>query len=405
MQDTMVYEQEQLLFAIDDIDDATIMAESAVIHQIANLWLKTSMIQESMTPEQFEKYYQEANAAERIGGKMDDFAAKVKDKIHNFSFKELLGKIWDAIKRIWSVMWGKFKKFIAHFKPSYISHLVRTKSSVLAKVAKEYGCKVKAETDGSITLLLPFIDLDRFKTWIKRNESNVDRMIKDLEKAVNGERNITKMRKVKYFDTIDVLGIDDLQGRLASFSQQCGLNKPEDINATRFNAQVARDFVKIFPTKLMSAEEFEDRNISGEGKIKTISGKPKAFQNLTQYFNEFAAKVDKMCGLAKQFDSKVQGNADSSADLKAFATSLVDESNKFLGNVTTAQQALSTALNVSKALCETIDTAVRNMEGTASDKYVEKLNKQVGKGNVEGAAASAINQVEVLNRANGNTPA
>ncbi len=371
MQDTMVYEQEQLLFAIDDIDDATIMAESAVINQLANLWLKTSMIQESMTPEQFEKYYQEANAAERIGGKMDDFAAKVKDKIKNFSFKEMFVKIWEAIKRVWSVIWNKTMKFISHFKPSYIADLVRTNNSALAHVAKKHGCKVRVETDGKLTLLLPFVDLTYFEKWIRRNTSGVDRMIKDLKRAADGGKKMTKIRELNYFDqwsfrdkgTYDQLTADLKAGKYGESG-----SRTEEQNLAKSAAMI-----KSYPTKLMSLDEFTSYAESGTSE-HLLSGKPKKFQNMSQYMSDFKKKVDELVSLAKSFKDNLDDKADE--NLKQFAQSLVDTSAKFQLSVTEAQNAMSFSIAQAKALAEDVKKDLLHYSGKKEmDEYIAKRAK------------------------------
>ena len=371
MQDTMVYEQEQLLFAIDDIDDATIMAESAVINQLANLWLKTSMIQESMTPEQFEKYYQEANAAERLGGKLDDFTAKVKDKIKNFSFKDMFVKIWEAIKRVWSVIWNKTMKFISHFKPSYIADLVRTNNTALAHVAKKHGCKVRVETDGKLTLLLPFIDLTYFEKWIKRNTSGVDRMIKDLKRAADGGKNITKIRELNYFD---MWSFRDKAAKDQFLADQTAGKFGEKESRTD-EQRVTRNMaiLKSYPTKLMSLDEFTSYAESGTSE-HLLSGKPKKFQNLSQYMSEFKKKVDELVSLARSFKDNLDDKADE--NLKQFAQSLIDTSTKFQTSVTEAQNAMTNAISTAKTLAEAVKKDLLHYSGKKEmDEYIAKRAK------------------------------
>ena len=370
MQDTMVYEQEQLLFAIDDIDDATIMAESAVINQLANLWLKTSMIQESMTPEQFEKYYQEANTAERLGGKLDDFTAKIKDKIKNFSFKEMFVKIWEAIKRVWSVIWNKTMKFISHFKPSYIADLVRTNNTALAHVAKKHGCKVRVETDGKLTLLLPFIDLTYFERWIRKNTSGVERMIKDLKKAADGGK-MTKIRELNYFD---MWSFRD-KGARDQFVADNKAGKYGDANARTEEQKITRNAAMLssYPTKLMSLDEFTDYAESGKSE-HLLSGKPKKFQNLSQYMSDFKKKVDELVSLAKSFKDNLDDKADE--NLKQFAQSLVDTSTKFQTSVTEAQNAMTDAISRAKALAESVKRDLLQYSGKKEmNEYIAKRAK------------------------------
>ena len=357
MQDTMVYEQEQLLFAIDDIDDATIMAESAVIGKIAELWLKTMMIQESVSPEYLEQCVQEGTFGEKL-------------RMVGEYGKWLFVKIWFTIKNICKVIWNKTMKFISHFKPSYIADLVRTNNSALAHVAKKHGCKVRVETDGKLTLLLPFIDLTYFERWIKRNTSGVERMIKDLKAASEKGRKMTKIRELKYFDDWkfkDKAASDQLISDVGSGKYGGKGSQTDEQKVGLAKAQLA-----LYPTKLMSLDEFTD--YAETGMREHITGTPKKFQNLSQYMSEFIEKVDELCARAKDFQGKL--NADADENLKQFAQSLVDTSTKFQTSVTEAQNSMAAAVTQAKRLAETIrDDLLHGSGKKEMDEYISKRSK------------------------------
>lgn len=198
MQDTMIYEQEQLLMAIDDIDDAQIMAEAAVISKMADLYLRQALIQESMTEEQFEAYFQEANkedAQDDEPGKFAQFKDKTKgkfaamgEKIKNFDAKEMLKKILTAIKNVFAAIASGFVKFIKHFDPRYWAALVDVKSSELARIAKKEGCKLKVNTDRSVTCMFLMPDFSVCAKWCDQVDRYIDGINTAIENIKAGKR-------------------------------------------------------------------------------------------------------------------------------------------------------------------------------------------------------------------------
>lgn len=198
MQDTMIYEQEQLLMAIDDIDDAQIMAEAAVISKMADLYLRQALIQESMTEEQFEAYFQEANkedAQDDEPSKFAQFKDKFKDKakgkftemgekIKNFDVKELLKKILTVLKNVFSAICSGLVKFIRHLDPRWWAQLYRVKSSEIAHIAKKEGIKLKVNDDRSVTCMFLLPDFTIAEKWCDA----VERYLDGLQKAMQNYR-------------------------------------------------------------------------------------------------------------------------------------------------------------------------------------------------------------------------
>lgn len=194
MQENMVLEQEQLLMAIDDIDDAQLVAESAVIGKIADMYLRQAMIQESMTDEEFENFYfesslfQEETAA--TTGEKKSFGEKLKSfgsKIKNSKPVEILKKLIDGIINICKVIGSKIKKFFSHLKPSYIKSLIRCKNSAIVKIAKSKGCKVRVEDDRSWTLLLPFLNIAAITSALAKAEQQMTRIMELTDKLTDGK--------------------------------------------------------------------------------------------------------------------------------------------------------------------------------------------------------------------------
>lgn len=158
MQDTMI--QEQLLFAIDDIDDAACIAEASVMSKIADLYLRQTMIQESMTPEEFESFYAESTLGEKVD--------KLGEKVKNFHPLDILKGIWEGIVRVAKTIWANIKKLFGKLKPGYWKALYHCKHDALAVAAKKNHCKVIANNDGTWTLALPFLNFALFSKYVDK---------------------------------------------------------------------------------------------------------------------------------------------------------------------------------------------------------------------------------------------
>ena len=275
MQDTMIYEQEQLLMAIDDIDDAQIMAEAAVVSKMADLYLRQALIQESMTEEQFEAYFQEANTqdagdAEEGPSKLAQFKDKTKgkfaamgEKIKNFDAKSMLTKVLTALKNIFIAIVSGFMKFVRHLKPSYWAALIDVKSSELARLAKKEGCKLKVETDGRVTLMFLMPDFGLCERWLKSVEDYIDSATKKIEKIREGKKDLSSVTK-----------------KLPRLPKATKYTKDENGNA------------KDFPQKWTSLKDFVSANgraDQGGGGVKTsITGKETPFDGLLKRISDVA---------------------------------------------------------------------------------------------------------------------
>lgn len=274
MQDTMIYEQEQLLMAIDDIDDAQLVAEAAVISKMADLYLRQAMIQESMTEEQFEAYFQEANEAaaqdtENPGkfGKLKGKFAAIGEKIKNFDAKEMLRKIVTAIKNVFTTLFSNFVKFIKHFKPSYLAQLVRVKTSEIARIAKKEGCKLHVNTDGSVTLMFLMPDFGVVDRWLGEVSRYIKYMTDLVDKAGEGKAFSTNLQKVP---------------------KMKGIMKYADKNYGQGDAD------KKFPQTWTKVSDFvakSGREADGGGGTKTsITGKETKFDGIMQKLMNLVTK-------------------------------------------------------------------------------------------------------------------
>lgn len=273
MQDTMIYEQEQLLMAIDDIDDAQLVAEAAVISKMADLYLRQALIQESMTEEQFEAYFQEANKEDAQDGEPGKFAqfkdktkgkfAAMGEKIKNFDAKAMLTKVLTAVKNIFIAIASGFMKFIRHLKPSYWAALIDVKSSELARIAKKEGCKLKVETDGRVTLMFLMPDFSLCERWLKSVEDYIESATKKIEKIREGKKDLSAVTK-----------------KLPRLPKATKYTKDENGNA------------KDFPQKWTSLKDFVSANgraDQGGGGVKTsITGKETPFDGLLKRISDVA---------------------------------------------------------------------------------------------------------------------
>lgn len=275
MQDNMILEQEQLLFAIDDIDDAQLMAEAAVISKMADLYVHQALIQESMAnDEAFESYFQEANEAaaqdaENPGklGKLKGKFAAIGEKIKNIDVKEMLRKIVNAVKNVFSTLLSNFVKFIKHFKPSYLAQLVRVKTSEIARIAKKEGCKLHVNTDGSVTLMFLMPDFGVVDRWLGEVSRYIKYTTEYVSKAAEGKGMSVQLQKVP---------------------KMKGIMKYADKNYGKGDAD------KKFPQTWTKVSDFvakSGREIDGGGGTKTsITGKETKFDGIMQKLMNLVTK-------------------------------------------------------------------------------------------------------------------
>lgn len=372
MQDTMIYEQEQLLMAIDDIDDAQIMAEAAVISKMADLYLRQMMIQESYDPTDVDKIdsvitesslFQESKASRefkeryatpeqqaKAAEKADKKAAR-KEKFNNAKPVSFLKKIFRAIGNVFKVIGSAFAKFFAHFKPSYIKNLVNVKRSDFAAIAKKYGCKVKVGTDGSYTLLVPFIDLSAYIAWC-------DKMQKSINKLAKG---ISAGKPVKVSKTEFDIG-DKM------------LNAKKYAKYTEGGSPTAGDLAKHgkkqwFPTKLMSVDEFVDVSERGRYKTNAVTGKSKFIQSAQQAVQGVIDNINTIIASLDQLPSDGE-NAQQFAPM-------IESANAILNSAQTAQAALNMQIQESWAIVQEIGQELEH--GTGEDERALKKSTSFGK--------------------------
>lgn len=390
MQDTMIYEQEQLLMAIDDIDDAQLVAEAAVISKMADLYLRQSLIQESMTEEQFEAYFQEANkedAQDAEPGKFAQFKDKAKgkfaamgEKIKNFDAKAMLTKVLTAVKNIFIAIASGFMKFIRHLKPSYWAALIDVKSSELARIAKKEGCKLKVETDGRVTLMFLMPDFSLCERWLKSVEDYIDSAAKKIEKIREGKKDLSAVTK-----------------KLPRLPKATKYAKDENGNA------------KDFPQKWTSLKDFVSANgraDQGGGGVKTsITGKETPFDGLLKRISDVAtagpngaySKLGKLMAEVQKLPDDLytaEGNAKNAAKsqvdgLIADLTALQKDAERILSACSTAYRNAIKKADTIKAQLKDLDSDFynKNKRGQALAANKEAYDKGVeAAGNLKGKA-------------------
>lgn len=390
MQDTMIYEQEQLLMAIDDIDDAQLVAEAAVISKMADLYLRQSLIQESMTEEQFEAYFQEANkedAQDAEPGKFAQFKDKAKgkfaamgEKIKNFDAKAMLTKVLTAVKNIFIAIASGFMKFIRHLKPSYWAALIDVKSSELARIAKKEGCKLKVETDGRVTLMFLMPDFSLCERWLKSVEDYIDSATKKIEKIREGKKDLSAVTK-----------------KLPRLPKATKYTKDENGNA------------KDFPQKWTSLKDFVSANgraDQGGGGVKTsITGKETPFDGLLKRISDVAtagpngaySKLGKLMAEVQKLPDDLytaEGNAKNAAKsqvdgLIADLTALQKDAERILSACSTAYRNAIKKADTIKAQLKDLNSDFynKNKRGQALAANKEAYDKGVeAAGNLKGKA-------------------
>jgi len=335
MQDTMIYEQEQLLMAIDDIDDAQIMAEAAVISKMADLYLRQSLIQESMTEEQFEAYFQEANkedAQDDEPGKFAQFKDKTKgkfaamgEKIKNFDAKEMLKKILTAIKNVFAAIASGFVKFIKHFDPRYWAALVDVKSSELARIAKKEGCKLKVNTDRSVTCMFLMPDFAVCAKWCDQVDRYIDGINTAIENIKAGKRSggFSAKRPVephkkdgengKWAFPMKWTSISDFVATNRTGTTKTSLTGNEtkiDGLLTRFtnlsgkNGKINKTIAAL---NGLPADLFNKKDDSGNDTGKVQRGQGEAKRDLQKVIKEQVAGLNEVLASAQNIQKAVQG--------------------------------------------------------------------------------------------------
>ena len=335
MQDTMIYEQEQLLMAIDDIDDAQIMAEAAVISKMADLYLRQSLIQESMTEEQFEAYFQEANkedAQDDEPGKFAQFKDKTKgkfaamgEKIKNFDAKEMLKKILTAIKNVFAAIASGFVKFIKHFDPRYWAALVDVKSSELARIAKKEGCKLKVNTDRSVTCMFLIPDFAVCAKWCDQVDRYIDGINTAIENIKAGKRSggFSAKRPVephkkdgengKWAFPMKWTSISDFVATNRTGTTKTSLTGNEtkiDGLLTRFtnlsgkNGKINKTIAAL---NGLPADLFNKKDDSGNDTGKVQRGQGEAKRDLQKVIKEQVAGLNEVLASAQNIQKAVQG--------------------------------------------------------------------------------------------------
>lgn len=370
MTDTMIYEQEQLLMAIDDIDDAQIMAEAAVISKMADLYIRQMMIQESYDPSDLDKIdsvitesslFQESKASRefkeryatpeqqaKAAEKADKKAAR-KEKFNNSKPVTFLKKIFRAIGNVFKVIGSAFAKFFAHFKPSYIKNLINVKRSDFAAIAKKYGCKVKVGTDGSYTLLVPFIDLSAYITWCGKMQKSIDKLAKGIAAG----------KPVKVSKTEFDIGDKMMNAKKYAKYTEAGETSPE--------ALAKHGKKQWFPTKMMSVEEFEDVSERGYYKTNAVTGKSKFIQSAQQAVKGVIDNINTIIASLDQLPS--EGEA-----AQQFAP-MIESANAILNSAQTAQAALNMQIKESWDIVEAIGSVL-----VAGDEEHERaVAKSTGK--------------------------
>ena len=367
MQENMILEQEQLLMAIDDIEDAQLVAEAAVIGKIADLYLRQAMIQESMTEEEFDNFYaesslfQEEDATPAEGpGKFAQFKDKAKgkfaamgEKIKNFDFKGLLKKILTAVKNMMAAIASGFVKFIKHFNPKYLMQLVRVKSAEITRIAKKEGCKLKVNTDGSVTCMFLMPDFGIMARWCEQ----VDKYLDSITNAIKGIK----------------------EGKRFSGS----FRAPKLPNVNKYQTEEKNDkgeYKWNFPSKWMSIEQFTSSTQTGSDKTK-LTGESVHIDGLLSKFTQLSGAKGKINSVIAAVESlpnelftdtetgkTIKGKGAAKKDLKKVCDEQVAGLNDVLKSAQHLRDVVNKAFMSARYKAETIRHQLRNPDSELWNK-------------------------------------
>ena len=370
MQENMILEQEQLLFAIDDIDDAQLVAEAAVINTMVELYLRQAMIQESFVDDEaFEAYFQEANkeAAQDDADQPSKFAqfkdktkgkfAEMGEKIKNFDYKGMLKKILTAVKNMMAAIASGFVKFIKHFNPKYLMQLVRVKSAEITRIAKKEGCKLKVNTDGSVTCMFLMPDFSLMAKWCDK----VDTYLDNFKKAVDAIKNGGK-------------------GLFAG-----SYHAPKLPNVNKYQTEEKDDngnYKWNFPSKWMSVEQFISSTQTGSDKTK-LTGESIHIDGLLSRFTKVNHKVDEVIASVNSLPKELYNNRDDNGnildstqkgmkgkqrDLKKICDEQVKGLNEILQSSEKLRKVVNSAFMSAKYKAERIRRQLRNPDSELWNK-------------------------------------
>lgn len=366
MQENMILEQEQLLFAIDDIDDAQLVAEAAVINTMVELYLRQAMIQESFVDDEaFEAYFAEANteAAQDNAdqpGKFAQFKDKAKgkfaamgEKIKNFDFKGLLKKILTAVKNMMAAIASGFVKFIKHFNPKYLMQLVRVKSAEITRIAKKEGCKLKVNTDGSVTCMFLMPDFSIMARWCDQ----VDKYLDSITNAIKGIK----------------------EGKRFSGS----FRAPKLPNVNKYQTEEKNDkgeYKWNFPSKWMSIEQFTAGTQTGSDKTK-LTGESIHIDGLLSRFTQLSGKNGKINSVIAAVESlpsdlftdaetgkTIKGQGAAKKDLKKVCDEQVAGLNEVLQSAQHLRDVVNKAFMSAKYKAERIRHQLRDPDSELWNK-------------------------------------
>ena len=358
MTDNMI--QEQLLLAIDDVDDASIMAEAAVMSKIAEVYLRQAMIQETMSEEAFESFFAESTLGEKVD--------KLGEKIKNFKPLDILVGIWEGIVRVAKTIWANIKKFFGRLSPRYREALVDSKNSALAAVAKKNHCKVDV-TQAGWTLMLPFLDFSKFAVEVDKMIKYCESFYKAIDDYSKSYANGGKLPKIKAYNLgklSNTLSVKNGKGlayiRYDQLMDQAG-GSP--------SLQQSETNPKVNQYAITNPDD--SKGITGQAQKKDYNGK-------MALLIKSAEKVSKAC---KALKAKFKKN-----EVPAEVNAYVEMSKNLLNDITELQSTMVDKVNAAVEIAKKVAEEVLSGKGVDEElekQYGDRLNSKFAK--IRGQAA------------------
>lgn len=306
--------QESILERIDNIDSVVLESEAEVLLAMSNAYLRSVMIQETVSPDAVEMIQE----------------ASIGEKIKNSKPIQLLKQIWDAIVKFFKMIGNKIKEFFRKLNKDRIKSLVRMNKSEVVDACKKAGFKIKTEDDGSWTCMVPSFDLNA----LIEAEKAYGQYLEDMDSALQmagGDRG----------------GVQNLLKQMRSLENNFGKAGKAMEKALKANAYVAVD---EFESQGRQAAFLMDNLVKYADKVKN------AIQNITD-----------------ARDSGGEENADlNQSGTSAEINSLVQLSKLILDDVTKANSAQVERLTEIEKTIEEMWKKVNDTLHTGEEKFYAK---------------------------------
>lgn len=177
--------QESILERIDAIDDVVLESEANVLISLADVYLKSVMIQESV--EDPEVAYSIMEAADLTDGSEGEKKPSLGERFKNSKPGQLLKTIWTAICNFFRAIKNKIVGFFSKFSKDNIAKLKRFNNSEVVNACKKAGFKVERNDDDTWTALIPWFDFEALIDAVDSYEQYAT-MVEDCVEKLNNRR-------------------------------------------------------------------------------------------------------------------------------------------------------------------------------------------------------------------------